>query len=86
MRSKHGSVDPVGLYDLDRKIRPVGEAYKQLISDWRQVLPTNSICLQVPIDMPGAYDDTRAAERRRFASDVEDGSPTEPSNAEGGRT
>ncbi len=51
LRSKHGKVDPVGLYDLDRKIRPVGEAYKQLIIDWREVLPTQSVCLQVPIVM-----------------------------------
>jgi len=52
LRENNGRVNPLGLYDLDRKIRPVGEAYKQLISDWRQVLPAHSICLQVPIVMP----------------------------------
>ena len=31
LREEHGKVDPVGLYDLDRNIRPVGKAYKQLI-------------------------------------------------------
>ena len=28
------NVNALGLYDLDRKIRPVGEAYKALIKDW----------------------------------------------------
>src|SRR5438874_9244087 len=49
LREERGEVDKVGLFDLDRKIRPVGKAYKQLISDWRDVLPTQSVCLQVPI-------------------------------------
>ncbi len=29
LREENGRVNPLGLYDLDRKIRPVGEAYKQ---------------------------------------------------------
>jgi beta-glucosidase/6-phospho-beta-glucosidase/beta-galactosidase len=86
LRSKQEAVDAVGLYDLDRNIRPVGKAYKQLISDWRQVLPTHSICLQVPIDMPDSYDGRGASERRQVANDVGHGAPTEPSNAEGGHT
>jgi beta-glucosidase len=49
LREQNGQVNPVGLYDLDRKIRPVGSAYKQLVSDWAQVLPTQSVCLRVPI-------------------------------------
>ncbi|ALD21278.1 family 1 glycosylhydrolase [Hymenobacter sp. DG25A] len=52
LRKNHGNVNPLGLYDLDRNIRPVGKAYKQLIKDWRQVLPTHSMCLQLPIVMP----------------------------------
>jgi beta-glucosidase/6-phospho-beta-glucosidase/beta-galactosidase len=47
-------VNALGLYDLDRKIRPVGRAYQKLIADWREVLPTQSVCLQVPIEMPDA--------------------------------
>jgi len=47
-----GNVNALGLYDLDRNIRPVGSAYQKLIADWREVLPTQSICLQVPIAMP----------------------------------
>src|SRR5690606_34168321 len=50
LRENNGRVNPLGLFDLDRKIRKVGEAYKQLIADWRQVLPTQSVCLQVPVD------------------------------------
>ena len=45
----NGTVNKVGLYDLDRRIRPVGEAYRRLIADWRTVLPTQSVCLQVPV-------------------------------------
>lgn len=45
LRENAGLVDPLGLYDLDRKIRPVGEAYKKLIHDWRDFLPTGSISL-----------------------------------------
>jgi beta-glucosidase len=52
LRRKNGNVNPVGLYDLDRKIRPVGTAFKQLIADWRDVLPTQSVCLTVPVVMP----------------------------------
>ena len=52
LRENNGNVNPLGLYDLDRKIRPVGQAYKQLIQDWQQVLPAQSACLQVPIVMP----------------------------------
>jgi NAD(P)-dependent dehydrogenase (short-subunit alcohol dehydrogenase family) len=35
-----------GLYDLDRKIRPVGQAYLKLISQWRDILPTESLGLR----------------------------------------
>jgi len=31
----HHRVNPRGLFDLDRKIRPVGEAYRALIATWR---------------------------------------------------
>jgi hypothetical protein len=30
----------------------VGVAYKQLITDWGDVLPTQSMCLTVPVVMP----------------------------------
>jgi beta-glucosidase/6-phospho-beta-glucosidase/beta-galactosidase len=49
LRENNGRVNALGLFDLDRNIRAVGKAYKQLIEDWRHVLPTQSICLTVPI-------------------------------------
>jgi hypothetical protein len=55
LRENNGRVNALGLYDLDRRIRPVGEAYRDLIRDWLEVLPTQSICLQVPIVMPTEY-------------------------------
>ena len=55
LRENNGRLNPVGLYDLNRNIRPVGKAYKQLIADWNQVLPTQSMCLQVPIIMPSEH-------------------------------
>ena len=57
LREPNERVNPVGLYDLDRNIRPVGTAYKQLISDWSQVLPAQSVCLQVPVVMPQESND-----------------------------
>lgn len=51
LREDAGRVNPLGLYDLDRKIRPVGVAYKKLIHDWRNVLPTQSVCLRLPLDL-----------------------------------
>jgi beta-glucosidase len=56
LRRENNRVHPVGLYDLDRKIRPVGRAYKKLIEDWKVVLPMDSICLQVPVIMPDEHD------------------------------
>ena len=52
LRDDKGTVNPLGLFDLDRKIRPVGEAYKKIIREWGNVLPTNSICLRVPVFSP----------------------------------
>ena len=45
LRENNGTVNACGLYDLDRKIRPVGEAYRKLIAQWRDILPTESLGL-----------------------------------------
>jgi beta-glucosidase/6-phospho-beta-glucosidase/beta-galactosidase len=37
LREDNGSVNALGLFDLDRRIRPVGEAYKTLIDQWRNL-------------------------------------------------
>ncbi|MDB6125823.1 MAG: glycosyl hydrolase family protein [Pedosphaera sp.] len=52
LREENYRVNPLGLYDLKREIRPVGKAYKQLIADWQMVLPTQSVCLKVPVELP----------------------------------
>ena len=44
----NGNVNPLGLYDLDRNIRPVGEAYRKLMHDWHGLLPTGSFSLSMP--------------------------------------
>lgn len=35
IRTLRYGLPPRGLFDLDRKVRPVGEAYRKLIADWR---------------------------------------------------
>jgi beta-glucosidase len=64
LREKHGVVNPRGLYDLDRQIRPVGKAFRKLVKQWRQVLPTQSVCLFVPVVLPSEYEEPMAARRR----------------------
>ena len=46
LREENNRLHPVGLYDLDRKSRPVGEAYRDLIRDGREVLPTPSTAIR----------------------------------------
>jgi beta-glucosidase len=67
LREKNNRVHPVGLYDLNREIRPVGLSYRQLIADWNAVLPTQSVCLSVPIVPPSEHGDP-AAQRQRAAA------------------
>ncbi len=64
LREKNGHVNPVGLFDLDRKIRPVGEAYKTIIKEWRDVLPTQSVCLVVPVVPPMKADGEAARDQK----------------------
>ena len=67
LRVKNGTVNPLGLYDLDRNIRPVGEAYKQLINQWRAVLPTQSMCLTVPVVLPDEAEGKHAVRQKALA-------------------
>jgi beta-glucosidase/6-phospho-beta-glucosidase/beta-galactosidase len=55
LREDNGTVNALGLFDLDRNIRPVGTAYRDLIRAWGAVLPTQSVCLQVPVMLPHDY-------------------------------
>jgi beta-glucosidase len=67
LREERGTVNPLGLYDLDRNIRAVGKSYKQLIEDWREVLPTQSVCLVVPVVHPDEYHEPIAKRLRERA-------------------
>jgi beta-glucosidase/6-phospho-beta-glucosidase/beta-galactosidase len=67
LRERNNHVNPLGLYDLDRNIRPVGKAFKQLVEEWRDVLPTQSVCLTVPIVMPDEFEETHARNQRSQA-------------------
>jgi beta-glucosidase/6-phospho-beta-glucosidase/beta-galactosidase len=42
LREDNGNVNELGLFDLDRNITPVGEAYKRLIRQWKDVLSQDS--------------------------------------------
>jgi beta-glucosidase len=67
LREDNGHVNPLGLYDLNRNIRRVGTAYKKLIADWMEVLPAQSVCLNVPVVLPSEYDEPFAHRRRDWA-------------------
>lgn len=42
LREDAGQVNSLGLYDINRKIKPVGKVYKELISEWKHVLEKES--------------------------------------------
>jgi len=47
LSQNNGHVNPLGLYGLDRKIRPVGRAYQKLIKQWKDIplLPNGPLTL-----------------------------------------
>jgi beta-glucosidase/6-phospho-beta-glucosidase/beta-galactosidase len=45
LRNNAGVINELGLYDLDRQIMPVGEAYKKLIENWKDILNEESFGL-----------------------------------------
>lgn len=82
LRENIGRVNPLGLYDLDRKPRAVGKAYKELIAEWREVLPTRSVCLRLPLVPADEYDAKWARRERDQAARKQRATHTEPANAE----
>ncbi|MEO7121216.1 MAG: family 1 glycosylhydrolase [Ginsengibacter sp.] len=42
LRKDDGNINELGLYDLNRKIMPVGEAYKMLIQQWKDIITEES--------------------------------------------
>jgi beta-glucosidase/6-phospho-beta-glucosidase/beta-galactosidase len=81
LREPNGRVNPRGLYDLDRRIRPVGKAYQELIREWREVLPTQSVVLSLPAFPPSRQDDPLVADAARHARRREDAPDTSSNEA-----
>jgi len=48
LREVRGTVNPRGLFDLDRRPRAVGRAYQRLIAQWRPELKRQGNCLTLP--------------------------------------
>ncbi len=51
-------VNPLRLCDRDRRIRPVGAAYRGLVQQWGDILPSESLCLDIGTSLPCASDGT----------------------------
>ncbi|HYP15082.1 MAG TPA: family 1 glycosylhydrolase, partial [Bryobacteraceae bacterium] len=73
LREENGHINPLGLYDLDRNVRPVGKAYQQLIQRWRRVLPTQSVCLTVPVVRPSQFGSSHSDIQQDEARDLRRG-------------
>jgi hypothetical protein len=63
LRALRGRVNPRGLADLQRQVRPVGHAYQALIASWRNVLPLQSHSLRLAVDDQGTFQDAAAPSR-----------------------
>jgi beta-glucosidase len=85
LREERGNVNPLGLYDLNRNIRAVGRAYKKLMEDWADVLPTQSVCLRVPVVPPSEHDLEWARTVRAEARLRRKATQTAPVTADGQR-
>ncbi len=51
-----GRVNPLRLCDRDRRIRPVGAAYRRLVQQWDDILPSESLCLGMGTSLSCASD------------------------------
>lgn len=56
LREENGRVNPLDLYDINREARPVGNAYKKLVNQWREKLPLENLCLDMNMPMDGGAD------------------------------
>jgi beta-glucosidase/6-phospho-beta-glucosidase/beta-galactosidase len=82
LRENNGRVNPLGLYDLQRNLRAVGREYRQLIADWREVLPLHSVCLRLPLVPPDESGSAAAARARAGARAKDAAPPSEPSHSD----
>ncbi|AFZ69310.1 beta-glucosidase/6-phospho-beta-glucosidase/beta-galactosidase [Deinococcus peraridilitoris] len=71
LRENNGQVNALGLFDLDRNIRPVGQAYQQLIAEWKEVLPTQSVVLALPVGPPWQQQEGRLSDVKDSAGERE---------------
>jgi hypothetical protein len=71
LREDNGRVNPLGLYDLSRNIRPVGTAYKKLIDQWKHIpfLPNG------PLTLVGHWEEAWEEEPSKRVPDSEDAGP-----------
>jgi beta-glucosidase len=67
LREQNGHVNPLGLYDLNREVRAVGRCYKNIIKSWREVLPTQSVCLTVPVIPPSEHEEASRLRKQEEA-------------------
>lgn len=85
LREDNGRVNPLGLFDLDRVIRPAGQAFRKIVSEWGNVLPTQSLCLRVPVYPPSESEWARANPALTGGAVAPAEAPaSSPSTAEGG--
>jgi beta-glucosidase/6-phospho-beta-glucosidase/beta-galactosidase len=61
LREDNHRINPLGLYDLNRKIRPVGQAYKKLIQQWRDQLPLESMSRDMYLNLQDVKEQEHAA-------------------------
>jgi beta-glucosidase len=86
LRENKGNVNPLGLFDLERRMRPVGRAYQKIVREWGGVLPTQSVSLRLPIFSPTEAAAARAhAQRERQQATADPEESTDASNSGGGR-
>ena len=53
LRVERNDLHAIGLYDLDRKIRPVGRRYKEIVRQWRDVLAEDAPSAAASALVPG---------------------------------
>jgi beta-glucosidase len=78
LREQNGRVNPLGLFDLDRNIRAVGKCYRQIIKDWKDVLPMSSQCLVLPLTPPSEFGGRHSRRQQAAMGDHADRAAPQP--------
>ena len=87
LREVNGRVNALGLYDLDRKPRPVGAAYRDLAAAWSEtpLLPNGPLTVLSQWYVAPEGPPRRPRSRRATAQRRDDGAPPRPGRARAGR-